>query len=58
MNPINSLRRWLGNDGAITNARSLADERAAEDWTVGSLVNRLESGATPPPISDRPASAA
>jgi hypothetical protein len=47
--------RRLGNTGAVANARVLADQRAAEDWTVDALVSRLDALV---PISDRPISAA
>jgi len=47
--------RGLGNTGAMANARVLADQRAAEAWTVELLARRLGD---PVPVSDRPASAA
>jgi hypothetical protein len=47
--------RMLGNSGAVSNARVLADERAAEEWAVTVVARRLEEMA---PVSNRPASAA
>ena len=47
--------RGLGNTGAVANARVLADQRAAEEWTVAVIARRLDALV---PVSDRPASAA
>ena len=47
--------RMLGNPGAVSNARVLADDRAAEEWAVAVVARRLEEMV---PVSDRPASAA
>jgi hypothetical protein len=61
---MTSVIAWIrrfGNTGAVSNARVLADQRAAEEWTITAMARRLEdrvpvgNGA---PISDRPASAA
>jgi hypothetical protein len=47
--------RTFGNAGAVANARVLADQRAAEEWAVETMVRRLDDLV---PVSDRPASAA
>jgi hypothetical protein len=47
--------RALGNDGAASNARRLADERAVEEWAVAVVARRLDDVVS---VSDRRASAA
>jgi len=55
VNPLTTLVRLLGNDGAVANARAVLDERAREDWLVQGLVLRLDrataSQATAPTTS-------
>lgn len=55
---VKSVIAWIrgfGNTGAVANARVLADQRAAEEWTVEALTSRLDALV---PVSDRPISAA
>jgi hypothetical protein len=47
--------RALGNDGAVSNARQLADQRAVEEWAVAVVARRLDDVGS---VRDRPASAA
>lgn len=42
MPPITASLRSLGNAGALTNVRSLLDERARETWLIAGLVSRLD----------------
>jgi hypothetical protein len=47
--------RALGNDGAVLNARRLADQRAVEEWAVAVVARRLDDAGS---VTDRSASAA
>lgn len=59
MTPLVRWLRMLGNAGAVANARALTDERGVEEWAVAVLASRIDAGTGgPPPVSDRPASAA
>ncbi|MGH9274559.1 MAG: hypothetical protein ACRDZU_07925 [Acidimicrobiales bacterium] len=42
MPSISTFLRSLGNDGAITNARTVLDEREREDWLIAGLALRLD----------------
>jgi len=42
MPSISTLLRSLGNDGALTNARTVLDEREREDWLIAGLALRLD----------------
>jgi hypothetical protein len=42
MPSISTLLRSLGNDGALTNARAVLDEREREDWLIAGLALRLD----------------
>jgi hypothetical protein len=43
VNPLTTLVHALGNDGALTNARTVLDAHRHEDWLIQRLVHRLES---------------
>jgi hypothetical protein len=47
VNPLTTLVRSLGNDGAVANARAVLDATAREDWLVQGLVHRLDRAAAP-----------
>ncbi len=47
MNPLTTLVRSLGNDGALANAQAALESRAREDWLVQGLAGRLERQASP-----------
>lgn len=42
MPPITDMLRSFGNHGALTNARTVLDQRAGDDWLVASLALRLD----------------
>jgi hypothetical protein len=44
---LTTLLRSLGNDGAVTNVRSVLESRQREDWVVEVLARRLEPTAPP-----------
>ena len=52
MNPLTTLVRSLGNDGALANARAVLDADHREDWLVQGLARRLESTAPSPSTVD------
>ena len=59
--PVAAWIRRLGNAGAVANAHTLADQRAAEDWVVEVVAGRMGDQSVDEvraPISDPPASAA
>jgi hypothetical protein len=45
VNPLTTIVRLLGNDGAVANAQAVLEERAREDWIVQGLTLRLEQKA-------------
>lgn len=42
MPSLSTFLRSLGNDGALTNVRTVLDAREREDWLVAGLALRLE----------------
>ena len=53
MNPLTTLVRSLGNDGALANAQAALDARRHEDWLIQGLARRLDSLDQLTPAPDR-----
>ena len=47
VNPLTTLVRSLGNDGALANARAVLEAHRREDWLVQGLAHRLEHRPAP-----------
>lgn len=50
MPSLSTFLRSLGNDGALSNARTALDAREHEDWLVAGLALRLDERADAPPV--------
>jgi hypothetical protein len=48
MPSLSTFLRSLGNDGALTNARTVLDAREQEDWLIAGLALRLDERASAP----------
>jgi hypothetical protein len=50
MPSLTTFIRSLGNDGALTNARTVLDAREHEDWLIAGLALRLDEWADTPSV--------